>query len=108
MVAVAQSLLEQGVTGLQAYVCENLGSPDERVTQGSLHEISKELFGPLNVMILIRPSGLTEPPSKAGRRSETPMNFSTVASEEGLLTPKEVRSLALAELSLCSSSTMWM
>ncbi|MBT7729544.1 MAG: precorrin-6y C5,15-methyltransferase (decarboxylating) subunit CbiE, partial [Planctomycetaceae bacterium] len=34
--AVAEALLEQGVQGLQAYICENLGSPDERVTQGSL------------------------------------------------------------------------
>ena len=107
--AVAEVLIEQGVTGLQAYVCENLGSPDERVTQGSLQEISKESFGPLNVMILIRPSGLTEPPSKAGRRlfGNSDELFLQSRPKRGLLTPKEVRSLALAELSLCSTSTVW-
>ena len=40
-----------------AYVCENLGSPDERVTQGSLGEIAREQFAPLNVMILVRRAG---------------------------------------------------
>ncbi len=106
---VAEVLLEQGVTGLQAYVCENLGSPDERVTQGTLQEISKESFGLLNVMILIRPSGLTEPPSKAGRRlfGNSDELFLQSRPKRGLLTPKEVRSLALAELSLCSTSTVW-
>jgi precorrin-6Y C5,15-methyltransferase (decarboxylating) len=39
--AVAKALLEQGLQGFQAYVCENLGSPDERVTQGSLMEIAQ-------------------------------------------------------------------
>jgi precorrin-6Y C5,15-methyltransferase (decarboxylating) len=32
--AVARALLEEGVDSFQAYVCENLGSPDERVTPG--------------------------------------------------------------------------
>ena len=52
--AVAKALLEHGIDAFQAYVCENLGSPDERVTQGSLAEIATESFGPLNVMILVR------------------------------------------------------
>ncbi|NCX99800.1 MAG: precorrin-6y C5,15-methyltransferase (decarboxylating) subunit CbiE, partial [Planctomycetia bacterium] len=40
--AVAQTLLDHGIDAFQAYVCENLGSPDERVTQGSLAEIARE------------------------------------------------------------------
>ena len=34
--AVAQALLDQRIDYFTAYVCENLGSPDERVTQGEL------------------------------------------------------------------------
>ena len=44
--AVAQALLEHGIDSFQAYVCENLGSPDERVTQGSLAEIARRLVRP--------------------------------------------------------------
>ncbi|MBT6643611.1 MAG: precorrin-6y C5,15-methyltransferase (decarboxylating) subunit CbiE, partial [Planctomycetaceae bacterium] len=107
--AVAEALLEQGVQGLQAYICENLGSPDERVTQGSLTEIAKESFSSLNVMILIRPSGLTELPSKAGRRlfGNSDELFLQSRPKRGLLTPAEVRSLALAELSLFPTSIVW-
>ena len=107
--AVAEALLEQGIQGLQAYICENLGSPDERVTQGSLKEIAKESFSPLNVMILVRPSGLTELPSKTGSRlfGNSDELFLQSRPKRGLLTPAEVRSLALAELSLFSTSIVW-
>ncbi len=37
--AVAQALLDQRIDYFTGYVCENLGSPDERVTQGSMNEL---------------------------------------------------------------------
>jgi precorrin-6Y C5,15-methyltransferase (decarboxylating) len=106
---VAASLLEQGLQGYQAYVCENLGSPDERVTQGSLKEIASDSFGPLNVMILVRPSGPSEASDEAGRRlfGNRDELFLQSRPKRGLLTPAEVRSLALAELSLTSRSVVW-
>ena len=107
--AVAKAMLEQGLHGFQAYVCENLGSPDERVTQGGLAEIAADSFGSLNVMILVRPSGTTEPPDKAGRRlfGNRDELFLQSRPKRGLLTPAEVRSLALAELSLSPESIVW-
>ena len=106
---VAASLLEQGLQGYQAYVCENLGSPDERVTQGSLKEIARDSFGPLNVMILVRPSGPPETPDEAGQRlfGNRDELFLQSRPKRGLLTPAEVRSLALAEMSLTSASIVW-
>ncbi len=106
---VAASLLEQGLQGYQAYVCENLGSPDERVTQGSLKEIASDSFGPLNVMILVRPSGPLEAPDEGGRRlfGNRDELFLQSRPKRGLLTPAEVRSLALAELSLTAASVVW-
>ena len=107
--AVASAMLEQGLHGFQAYVCENLGSPDERVTQGGLAEIAADSFGSLNVMILVRPSGTTEPPDEAGRRlfGNRDELFLQSRPKRGLLTPAEVRSLALAELSLSPESIVW-
>lgn len=106
---VAASLLEQGLQGYQAYVCENLGSPDERVTQGSLKEIASDSFGPLNVMILVRPSGPPEAPDEGGRRlfGNRDELFLQSRPKRGLLTPAEVRSLALAEMSLTAASIVW-
>ncbi|MGA0040218.1 MAG: precorrin-6y C5,15-methyltransferase (decarboxylating) subunit CbiE, partial [Pirellulales bacterium] len=56
---VAKTLLEEGLDSFHAYVCENLGSPDERVPQGTLAEIARDSFGPLNVMVLVRQSRVT-------------------------------------------------
>ena len=50
---VAQVFLEQQLDYFIAYVCENLGSPDERVTQAELAEIIQQDFAPLNVMVLV-------------------------------------------------------
>src|SRR5262249_13444786 len=49
---VARTLLASGLDYFRAYVCENLGGPDERVTQGELGDIQGMEFSPLNVLIL--------------------------------------------------------
>ncbi|MBC7852747.1 MAG: precorrin-6y C5,15-methyltransferase (decarboxylating) subunit CbiE, partial [Pirellulaceae bacterium] len=51
---VAKALLDRRIDYFTAYVCENLGSPDECVTQGELAEVAAQEFSPLNVMILVR------------------------------------------------------
>jgi precorrin-6Y C5,15-methyltransferase (decarboxylating) len=107
--AVAQALLDHGIDAFQAYVCENLGSPDERVTQGSLAEIAKESFAPLNVMILVRKAKAPEQAGQVGTRTfgNPDECFLQSRPKRGLLTPAEVRSLALAELQLRPTSVMW-
>ena len=107
--AVARALLDHGIDAFQAYVCENLGSPDERVTQGSLAEIAKESFAPLNVMILVRKAKAPEQAGQVGTRTfgNPDECFLQSRPKRGLLTPAEVRSLALAELQLKPTSVMW-
>jgi precorrin-6Y C5,15-methyltransferase (decarboxylating) len=107
--AVARALLEHGIDTFQAYVCENLGSPDERVTQGSLAEIAKDSFGPLNVMILVRRAKAPETAGQVGTRlfGNPDECFLQSRPKRGLLTPAEVRSLALAELGLRPGSVVW-
>jgi precorrin-6B C5,15-methyltransferase / cobalt-precorrin-6B C5,C15-methyltransferase len=107
--AVARSLLENGIDAFQAYVCENLGSPDERVTQGSLADIARESFAPLNVMILVRNAKAPEQAGQVGTRlfGNPDECFLQSRPKRGLLTPAEVRALALAELGLRSDSTVW-
>ena len=107
--AVAKALLEHGIDAFQAYVCENLGSPDERVTQGSLAEIATESFGPLNVMILVRKPKAPEQAGHVGTRmfGNPDECFLQSRPKRGLLTPGEVRALALSELGLGPASIAW-
>ncbi len=107
---IARELLSQGIDYFTAYVCENLGSPDERVTHGELSDIADDDFGALNVMILIRKPNVPDRPSTAvGRRlfGNPDDMFLQSKPKKGLLTPAEVRSLALAELDLGPRSTVW-
>jgi precorrin-6Y C5,15-methyltransferase (decarboxylating) len=107
--AVARALLDEGIDYFQAYVCENLGSPDERVTQGTLADIARDSFGPLNVMILVRKARAADTPGQVGQRlfGNADECFLQSRPKRGLLTPAEVRSLALAELSLRPDSVVW-
>lgn len=108
--AVAQALLDRQIDYFSAYVCENLGSPDERVTQGELAEVAQQEFGPLNVMILVRkPNVPDRPTTMIGRRlfGNPDEMFLQSRPKHGLLTPSEVRSMALGEMDLGPTSIVW-
>ncbi len=108
--AVAKALLDRKIDYFTAYVCENLGSPDERVTHGELAEIAKGEFGPLNVLILVRkPDVPDRPPAMAGHRlfGNPDESFAQSKPKRGLLTPAEVRAVALSLLDIGPTSTVW-
>ena len=107
---VASTLLERKIDYFTAYVCENLGSPDERVTQGELSEIALQEFAPLNVMILVRKPEVPDRPSEMiGRRlfGNPDEAFLQTKPKRGLLTPSEIRAMALAEMDLGPASVVW-
>ena len=108
--AVAAALVAKGLDYFHAYVCENLGSPDERVTRGTLQEIAAQTFSALNVMVLVRRAGVPDKANDlAGRRlfGNADELFLQSRPKRGLLTPSEVRSIALAEMQLSRTSIVW-
>jgi precorrin-6Y C5,15-methyltransferase (decarboxylating) len=107
---VAKALLARKIDYFTAYVCENLGARDERVTRGTLAEIATQEFDTLNVMILVRDPNAPDRPSEAvGRRlfGNPDEAFRQSKPGLGLLTPAEVRAIALAQLDIAPSSTVW-
>jgi precorrin-6Y C5,15-methyltransferase (decarboxylating) len=108
--AIARSMLDRGLDYFTGYVCENLGSPDERVTQGELRELVDQTFAPLNVMILVRKANAPDRPREAiGRRlfGNPDDAFLQSKPKRGLLTPAEIRAIALAEMDLGPASIVW-
>lgn len=108
--SLAKALLEQGIDYFTAYVCENLGSPDERVTRGTLEQIAGQTFSKLNVMILVRLPGVPDrPASMKGKRvfGNPDECFLQSQPKRGLLTQCEVRVIALAEMDLGPNSIAW-
>jgi precorrin-6Y C5,15-methyltransferase (decarboxylating) len=52
---IAGKLLESGIENRTAYVCENLGGGEERVTATDLKGLLDKTFSPLNVLIVKKP-----------------------------------------------------
>lgn len=107
---IARQLLARGIDYFRVFVCENLGAPDERVTQGELSEIVELEFAPLNVVILKRKPGRPDLPGRPDRflRFGNPDDvFAQSRPKSGLITQAEVRALALSKLAIFSGSVVW-
>jgi precorrin-6Y C5,15-methyltransferase (decarboxylating) len=107
---VARQLLAHGLDYFRAYVCENLGGPDERVTQGELADIQEMEFAPLNVLILKHKPGTPEKRRDASRfrRFGNPDDvFAQSRPKSGLITQAEVRAVALAQLEIQPGTVVW-
>ena len=107
---VARQLLARGLDYFRAYVCENLGGPDERVTQGELGDIAGMEFAPLNVLILRRKPGRPDRPAATDhfQRFGNPDDvFAQSRPKCGLITQAEVRCLALAQMNLRPGDVVW-
>lgn len=107
---VAEALLDRRIEYFTVYVCENLGTPHETVTQGDLPSIRDQTFSAMNVMVLVRRQGAADRPSGSQRRrlfGNPDDLFLQSRPKRGLLTPCEVRCIALAELDLTPHSVVW-
>ncbi|WP_074316415.1 precorrin-6y C5,15-methyltransferase (decarboxylating) subunit CbiE [Singulisphaera sp. GP187] len=107
---LARALLDRGIDYFRAYVCENLGSPDERVTQAELSDLASMDFDPLNVLILIRKPNRPDQANRAGRHrlfGNADDVFAQTLPKRGLITQSEVRSIALAQLDIRPTSVVW-
>lgn len=108
---IARALLDRGIDYFRAYVCENLGSPDERVTQAEdLSDLLGVTFDPLNVMILVRKpnrpdrADRTSPFRRFGNADDA---FAQSQPKRGLITQSEVRAIALAQMDVRPTSVVW-
>lgn len=108
--AIAQALLDRQIDYFKAYVCENLGGRDECVTQAPIDELAAMEFNSLNVLVLVRlPDTPDRPAAMIGRRlfGNPDEMFLQSKPQRGLLTPSEVRCIALSQLDLGSRSVVW-
>lgn len=107
---IARTLLARGLDYFRMYVCENLGGPDERVTQGELRDLQDMEFAPLNVVILKRKPGRPDRPATAVRFrlfGNPDDVFAQSRPKSGLITQAEVRCIALAEMAIQPASVVW-
>ncbi|MFM7129867.1 MAG: precorrin-6y C5,15-methyltransferase (decarboxylating) subunit CbiE [bacterium] len=107
---LARELLSRGIDYFRVYVCENLGSPDERVTQAELAELVHMDFHPLNIMIFIRDEKKPSRVKGLGRRrlfGNPEEAFARAQPKAELTTRSEVRAIALSYMDLRPDSIVW-
>lgn len=116
---IAKAMVDKGITHYKTYVCEDLGTEKERVTQGTLKQIAGKKFSPLNVMVLIKQgqgSGVRGqktacllPPPEAD--APCPCSFgipdSAFSHSNGMITKEEIRVISLSKLKLKNDSILW-
>jgi precorrin-6B C5,15-methyltransferase / cobalt-precorrin-6B C5,C15-methyltransferase len=108
-VAIAQLLLSLNLSRrYQLWVGENLGGAAEKITDFSGVDLSQHPFAPLNLVILIRraPEAEIELTHLPAFGLDDPC-FLSFADRPGLITKREVRVLALAELGLQPRQILW-
>ncbi len=109
--AIASLLLALDLpTKYQFWVCENVGSQDERVQQWSIDKLQQEIFAPLNLVVLLRQSRIANQPVDLTNLPflGIPDNyFLSYDDHPGLMTKREVRVLILTELSLQPEQVIW-
>jgi precorrin-6Y C5,15-methyltransferase (decarboxylating) len=100
---VARELVERGRDGYAVYLCEDLGSANERILHTDIRGLLEIEAAPLNVLILIKEY-------EAGGEGALPgigipdEEFSTVKK---LMTREEVRAISLAKLRLRHDMILW-
>jgi precorrin-6Y C5,15-methyltransferase (decarboxylating) len=101
--AIAAELIERGRDGYAAWLCENLGTAEERIIATDVKGLLEIEAAPLNVLILIKEyeAGGDEYVPTLGIPDEE------FASIKKLITKEEIRVVTLAKLKLRHDMTLW-
>ncbi|GAB4463084.1 MAG: bifunctional cobalt-precorrin-7 (C(5))-methyltransferase/cobalt-precorrin-6B (C(15))-methyltransferase [Elainellaceae cyanobacterium] len=110
--AIARLVCELDLPGqYHLWVCENLGGAEERVRQFSPADLAAQedtQFAPLNVVILLRDAETDAPDLATLPILGIPDSaFLSFGDRPGLMTKRDVRMLALAELALQPEQVVW-
>ena len=104
--ALAQRMVEHGETAWVAWVCENLGGPDERVRRFDVCDLAVcQDIGLLNVLLLVRSDPSWRTPCTIPFLHED--QFAKRIPKQGLITKREVRLVSLAAMGIRPDSVVW-
>ncbi len=97
---ILNALPEIYSSSYQIFVCEKLGYPDERITQGSPAEIAEMEFSDPNLVILKRDKDIDKTPIFGLKEDE-------FQHSKGLITKDEVRAVSIHKLRLPEKGVFW-
>lgn len=95
-------LMDQGTSGVQMVVCEQMGTAREHIGRYDLSQVAAQQFNQPNVIILMH--SCTDGVEKTLHFG---MADDAYDHQRGLITKSEVRAVTLAKLSLRPGQTLW-
>lgn len=101
--AIAREMIHRGREGYAAYLCENLGTEEERIVRTDVRGLPGEPAAPLNLLVLVKQyeAFAEAAPPVLGISDDA---FSAIKKQ---ITREEVRAVTLAKLRLCHDSVLW-
>ncbi len=105
--AIAEHLVSAGLTGIKAFVCENLGSYNERITETVSEELVGREFSPLNVLVLMNEDNAAMWPPGEWTIGIPDGEFHQRKPLRGLITKSEIRVVSLSKLAIKPNSVVW-
>jgi precorrin-6Y C5,15-methyltransferase (decarboxylating) len=96
---VGKVLLDSGCGARDVAVCSRLGEADEVVTHTTLDDLAAGSYDPLSVLVFTAPT--TNGPGAWGLPEDR------FAHRGGLITPSEIRAVALGKLDLPATGVLW-
>ena len=99
---IARELLARGAEGYEAWLCEDLGTPTEKLTKTDVRGLAELPASPLNILILIR---AWEPTLE--QYPLIGIDDDQFATAKKLITKREVRAVTLASLQLQDDLVLW-
>jgi len=101
--AIARELIERGRDGYAAWLCEDLGTDDEKITETDVKGLLEIDAAPLNVLILIKQYESAE----ARYVPTLGIPDDQFATVKKLITKEEIRVVTLAKLKLRHDMVLW-
>lgn len=101
--AIATELMLRGRDGYTAYLCEDLGTDQERIVQTNIQELPALAAAELNVLILIK----SYDGDVRGTQRVFGLSDDAFVALKKQMTGEEVRVVALAKLQLRRDMTLW-
>lgn len=83
------------------YIAENIGQKEEKITSGSLEEISKINYSSLNVMLVVQKGHAGACKRQFGLAEEE------IQHSRGLITKNEIRAVAIHQLNFENEGVFW-
>jgi precorrin-6B C5,15-methyltransferase / cobalt-precorrin-6B C5,C15-methyltransferase len=100
---LGMALLGLGCADRRVFVCSDLATADERVTEVNLHQLAAGSWSPLSVVVLVE----DRPRHRGEKTLAWGLPDDAFAHRAGMITKSEVRAVVLARLALPSRGVLW-